>query len=595
MPDRPSHPYGLDPYEDPRPFAPSARPEPAGWDRPDQGSPDQDGASPRPSGRRAARNRSAGLDAGEYGTGSVSSPSAELAGGGSGPGVPASSAAASARSRSVLDHSDAGALGFGTSGAGEFSPVPAEAGSGEPEPAKAGRRGSAAGLAQPSRPESRRARRTSDKVRRSRRPHLIQAVLATLAVFAVLGGVAITLHRSPGSEATDATSAIASTSKVTELPSASNDSTPAVPATPGSPAAKVKAGAARAGNVQVGGIADAAGSLRKAADKVGAATVAKAAAKKAKSGTGKPGGAGGAQAVKLGVFRGTSPSEVNSFGQWLGRKVDYASDFSTRTTWDEIANPTYMLQTWKGSGYRMVYATAMLPTQDDSATMAQGAQGAYDQYYKTLAQNLVAYDQGDSIIRLGWEFNLGPSRWHPDTKAHFIAYWQHIVKAMRSVPGTENLQFDWNPNIGGETYDSRDYYPGNAYVDYIGVDIYDISWADGAYPFPADCDAACKQQRREVAWDDKLNGTFGLNFYADFARSKGKPLALPEWGLWQRPDGHGGGDNPYFIQQMYKFIDDPANNVGYQSYFEFDPGDSGDHALTTLNSGGSTFRDLLGH
>ncbi len=468
--------------------------------------------------------------------------------------------------------------------------------SAEAEPVRTGRRDSVGGLAQPSRPESRRARRTSDKVRSSKRPHLIQAALATLAVFAVLSGVAITLHRSPGEDASDATSAIASTSKVTELPSASNDSTPAgaIPATPSSPAAKSKAGTTLAGAVPVGGLADAAASIRKAAGKVGAATVAKADAKKKKANAGGPSGSGAAGAVKLGVFRGTSPSDVTSFGQWLGRKVDYASDFSTRTTWDEIANPTYMLQTWKGSGYRMVYATAMLPTQDDSATMAQGAQGAYDQYYKTLAQNLVDYGQGDSIIRLGWEFNLGPSRWHPDSKANFIAYWQHIVKAMRSVPGTDNLQFDWNPNIGGETYDSRNYYPGNAYVDYIGVDIYDISWADGAYPFPSGCDAACKQQRREVAWDDKLNGTFGLNFYADFARSKGKPLTLPEWGLWQRPDGHGGGDNPYFIQQMYKFIDDPANNVGYQSYFEFDPGDSGDHALTTLTSGGSKFRDLLG-
>ncbi len=161
----------------------------------------------------------------------------------------------------------------------------------------------------------------------------------------------------------------------------------------------------------------------------------------------------------------------------------------------------------------------MLPTQDDSATMAQGAQGAYDQYYKTLAQNLVDYGQGDSIIRLGWEFNLGPSRWHPDSKANFIAYWQHIVKAMRSVPGTDNLQFDWNPNIGGETYDSRNYYPGNAYVDYIGVDIYDISWADGATRSrPAAMPRASSSAAR---WPGTTSSTApSLNFYADFARSK---------------------------------------------------------------------------
>jgi hypothetical protein len=309
---------------------------------------------------------------------------------------------------------------------------------------------------------------------------------------------------------------------------------------------------------------------------------------------GKPRTFGAAANVKLGVFRGTAPNEVRAFGDWLGRPVDYAMDFSTRTSWDEVANPHAMLDTWKGSGYRMVYATAMLPTQDRSATMAAGAKGQYDKYFKTLAQNLVAAGQGDSIIRLGWEFNLSASRWHPDTKANFVNYWRHIVTAMRSVPGTEQLEFDWNPNIGGEVYDSRKYYPGNDYVDYIGIDIYDISWAKGAYPYPANCDDACVQQRRKAAWDDKLNGTFGLNTWADFARSKGKPLTLPEWGLWDRPDGHGGGDNPYYIEQMHKFIDDERNNVAYQAYFEYDVGDNGNHALSTHTTSGQLFKDLLG-
>jgi len=464
------------------------------------------------------------------------------------------------------------------------------------------RRRSAAGrppqaLTQPSRPQSRRSRREAENVRRSRRPHLVQAVLATLAVLAVLGGVAVALDRVPGQDRGDATAAIASTSQITELPSASNDGTPSVAAP--APAASASPGSGVQSIAKISSLTAAAASVRKAAAQAKAAGEAAGEAKATAVGkqpapdTGKPRTVGAARLVKLGVFAGTDPSAVGSFGQWLGRDVDYASDFSSRTSWDEIANPTSMLQAWQGSGYRLVLGTAMLPTEDASATMAKGATGAYDGYFKTLAQNLVTYGQGDAIIRLGWEFNLGPSRWHPDTKAHFISYWQHIVKAMRSVPGTENLQFDWNPNIGGETYDARNYYPGNAYVDYIGVDIYDISWAAGAYPYPADCDAACVQKTREAAWDDKLNGTFGLNFYATFARSEGKPLSMPEWGLWERPDGHGGGDNPYFIQQMYKFIDDPDNNVGYQSYFEFDP-DNGTHTLSTLTSGGAVFRELLG-
>ncbi len=116
----------------------------------------------------------------------------------------------------------------------------------------------------------------------------------------------------------------------------------------------------------------------------------------------------------------------------------------------------------------------------------------------------------------------------------------------------------------------------------------------GSYPYPKSCNAACKQSSRETAWNNTLNGTFGLNFWADFARSKGKPLTLPEWGLWERPDGHGGGDNKYYIQQMFDFINDPSNNVGYHSYFEVNVGSSGSHMLETHTSAGSLFKKLLG-
>ncbi|WP_285623118.1 glycosyl hydrolase [Kineosporia sp. NBRC 101677] len=450
------------------------------------------------------------------------------------------------------------------------------------------------------RPGSRRARReqeNTERTARGRHLQLPQIAAAALGVLAVLGGVVVAVDKIPG-DGQENTAAMTSTTAVSELPSVS------MHATPSAAASALDAETQSARNPTNLGRAPALDQmvdkekLARAAQKAAAAKEAeKAAQKKAADSAdsaGRPRTVGAAGAVKVGVFRGTSAAEVQKFGEWLGRDVDYAMDFSTRTSWDEIANPHYMLEAWKGSGYRMVYATAMLPTQDMSATMAAGARGEYDEHFRTLAQNLVAAGQGDSIIRLGWEFNLSASRWHPDTKENFIGYWRHIVDAMRSVPGTENLQFDWNPNIGGETYDSRLYYPGNKYVDYVGVDIYDISWAPGAYPFPADCDEACKLQRRKAAWNDKLNGTFGLKTWADFARSKGKPITLPEWGLWERPDGHGGGDNPYYIEQMYKFINDPDNNVAYQAYFEYDVGDNGNHALSTHTASGNTFKELLG-
>ncbi|GAB3265742.1 glycosyl hydrolase [Kineosporia babensis] len=313
--------------------------------------------------------------------------------------------------------------------------------------------------------------------------------------------------------------------------------------------------------------------------------------------TEKPATSGAAGKVGLGVYKGTSPSSVNSFGSWLGRQPTYAMDYSQRTNWEQIAAPTYMLNTWQNTDYQMVFAVAMLPTRDSTATLAAGADGDYDRHFERLAKNLVAYGQGDAILRLGWEFNVNWP-WHPKAsdREDFIKYWRNVVTTMRAVPGAENLKFDWNVNNGGETYDSTLYYPGNKYVDYIGVDVYDISWAENSYPYPSGCKAACRVAHQEQAWATVMDATYGLSFWSNFAQSKKKPLSLPEWGLWDRSvgDGHGGGDNPYFIEQMHKFIDDPRNNVGYQIYFDVDVGDKGDHRLDSMPKAGKEFQKLFG-
>ncbi len=163
-----------------------------------------------------------------------------------------------------------------------------------------------------------------------------------------------------------------------------------------------------------------------------------------------------------------SPDGVRDFGDWAGRDVQYVVDFSLRRTWNDIANPFDQLKSWQDEDYRIVFGLAMLP-EDDSldVSLAAGARGDYDEYYRTLAQNLVAYGQGDAVLRLGWEFNLGSWRWHPGEADDFIAYWRRVVTTMRAVPGAEGLAFDWNVNNGGNTYDSTRFYPGRDYVDYV--------------------------------------------------------------------------------------------------------------------------------
>jgi hypothetical protein len=286
---------------------------------------------------------------------------------------------------------------------------------------------------------------------------------------------------------------------------------------------------------------------------------------------------------------------VEDFESWLGRPLEVVIDFSARDTWEEITDPGYMLREWEGSGLRPVYGVAMLPRSDQAATIGEGANGAYDDHFRRLAQKLVDAEQGDAILRLGWEFNLEGSRWATDEEQQFVQYWRRIVQAMRSVDGHE-LSFDWNVNNGdGNRYDAVAYYPGDDVVDFVGVDVYDQSGRPGTYPYPEQCDDVCRQERQQRAWEEQIyGGERGLRFWSEFARDKGKQLSLPEWGLWSRPDGTGGGNNPFYLERMHDFISDPANNVAYHAYFDVD-GEDGQHTLReAFPAAGQVYRYLFG-
>lgn len=297
----------------------------------------------------------------------------------------------------------------------------------------------------------------------------------------------------------------------------------------------------------------------------------------------------GAGQAAVGVFRETSPAEVASFEAWLGCRVDYAIDFSARDTWADIANPAYLHRAWAGKPRRLVLGVAMLPSEGN-VSMAAGARGEYDRYFADLARNLIGDGQADAILRVGWEFNLSGSTWFTRDSSVFITYWRRIADAMSSVPGAR-FRFDWNPNNGRNPVDAAAYYPGDDVVDYVGIDAYDVA---NAYPYPSTCDDACRLGVQQKAWNTTIfGGSRGLRFWSDFARQHDKPLSLPEWGLWSRPDGTGGGENLFYLDQMHAFIVDPANHVAYQAYFELNGSDGKHRLMTTFTAAGQRYRALF--
>ncbi len=205
----------------------------------------------------------------------------------------------------------------------------------------------------------------------------------------------------------------------------------------------------------------------------------------------------------------------------VGHPMAYASDSFDRRSWSEIDDDRWAIDRWKGSGYHMIWAVQMLPATP-GVSLATGATGAYDGYFRTLARNLVASGMGDSVLRLGWEFNQSKFPWYAAGQAaSFVAYWRQIVTTMRSVPGA-HFTYVWNPSRGDNGPKDRamgnlaDYYPGDQYVDVIGMDVYDTSW--DSYP------GAAREFRT------MLTQRWGLDWIAEICRRRtARRWPSPRW------------------------------------------------------------------
>jgi hypothetical protein len=245
-----------------------------------------------------------------------------------------------------------------------------------------------------------------------------------------------------------------------------------------------------------------------------------------------------------------TPSTAAQFGTWRGDPVDVIDEFSNTNSWNDVVNPTWLYQKWQGSPYTMAFAVPMLPTGVSGVSLSACANGSYNSYWTQFGSVISSYGLGHSIIRLGWELNGNWYPWAATQPATYAACWRQIVTSARTTaPG---LVWDWNVNRGVSAglADPTQAYPGNAYVDQIGVDSYD--W------WPAAATSS--------AWNTQLNGTQGLNYWLSFAQAHGKKFAVPEWGsVATRISAGAGGDDPGYIQDMYNFFQANAGSLAYEA------------------------------
>ncbi len=259
---------------------------------------------------------------------------------------------------------------------------------------------------------------------------------------------------------------------------------------------------------------------------------------------------------QLFVYKGagcTGAALVPEFEAYLGRPTDGTSDFIAYGDWTELEpSARWIFGCWKKTGKLLSVSVPMLPKT--GGTLQAGADGEYDNYFATLGRTIVEAGGKDAYLRIGLEFNGDWFPWAASKNPEaFKAFFARIVRALRATSGS-NFKMVWNPNVGKGKIAPDLVYPGDEFVDIIGVDIYNQSWR------AEDSDA-------HVRWNYMTSQPFGLNWLTEFAAKHRKRIAVPEWGTGVRPDGHGFADDPVFIQNMAVWI--RKNNILFHSYWDY--------------------------
>lgn len=240
-----------------------------------------------------------------------------------------------------------------------------------------------------------------------------------------------------------------------------------------------------------------------------------------------------------------APTELHRFEAWLGCPVKGVSVHSGQANWaDWQGSIGYALSLWNGSGRQLYWSVPLIP---EGAILAEAARGAYDARYVAAAKVILAGTFGGDVIpvRTGWEFNQDYMPWSArGQERDFADGYRHFVRAFRTV--SNRFRFEWAPAIGGNSDPARAY-PGDNYVDVVGIDAYyNIRWDSS--------DAG-------DAWRTNVIRPYGFGWLEAFAATHGKPTAYGEWGVMSP------GSGPYVQQAALWYA---GHRVAYQSYWNSD-------------------------
>ena len=282
---------------------------------------------------------------------------------------------------------------------------------------------------------------------------------------------------------------------------------------------------------------------------------------------------------------------------WRGRPFDVETLFFGIRTWTHMISSAAVLRTrLPNVPGRLVVALGMVPA-DHAGQLEACASGQFDPFIQALTAAMLANGARTAalagkpiMIRLGWEANntsgVGGYPWKVtgdgtswrDCFRRWVDILNPVTDASTTPPTRDkNFQIVWNmANRGTFPHPIDNIWPGDAYVDVIGSQYY-----DRCPPLPQ---GNAAEWARRLSLRDAFGNPAGPLAWLNYARSKAKAYAVPEWGIGGPNDvcARPGTDNPYFIEKMHEFFRQNAADLAFESYFNdhgFADDSKGSHKL----------------
>ena len=200
-------------------------------------------------------------------------------------------------------------------------------------------------------------------------------------------------------------------------------------------------------------------------------------------------------AMLLGIYygnQGWNMPQVQALESWQGKKNAVVNLFTDWTNNSQTIGNLFnqqLLNIWNNKNVPLITWEPFTDPTTPLDIEVRIANGEYDAYINTWADNMKTFlsgadavygtaDDRRAYLRFAHEMN---GNWYPwsaavgnNSPTDYINMWQH-VKGIFNGKGIDSTRLQWvwsanNTDVGG--FSAEQFYPGDAYVDWIAVDGY---------------------------------------------------------------------------------------------------------------------------